>query len=354
MWYCMNKESIAFLSEYKAMIWEVMKNYIEPRPIPSISPLKNEENEQFFWKQIRDYPLRGGKYIRSTLVVMTCEALGGKTEEALQTAAAMELSQNWILIHDDVEDQSTKRRGKPTVHLRYDVEHAINAGDGLHTIMWKALADNFDIIGPERTKLIFDEFYDMILRTCVGQTAELNFRGRWDIDENDVWYVLDGKTGYYTIAGPMRLGAIIAGRHPQKDAQLFKNINSFGVSLGRSFQIMDDVLDVTSDFSGLKERGGDIQEGKRSLLLIRLLKKANSFDRQKIMSIINKPMGKKTTEEIEIIISLMEEYGIISETKNLAKQYAEQSIQLLDQLPFTSKYKEYFRNLITFIITRKK
>lgn len=350
----MNEESIAFLKEYRALIWETMSKYIEPRPIPSISPLTNDENEQFFWKQIRDYPLRGGKYIRSTLVVMTCEALGGKTDDALTTAAALELSQNWILIHDDVEDQSTKRRGKPTLHLRYDVEHAINAGDGLHAMMWKALSDNLLVLDPERTKLIFDEFFDMILRTCVGQTAELSFRDRWDLNEDDVLYVLDGKTGYYTIAGPMRLGAIIAGKHPQRDEKLFGDINEFGTSLGRCFQIMDDVLDVTSDFSGLKERGGDIQEGKRSLLLIRLLNKAGSFDRKKILTIMNKPVGAKTSVEIDLIIQLMEEYGIIDEARNIARDYAEHCRKVLEKIPFSQLYRDRFNALITYILERKK
>ncbi len=350
----MSKESIAFLKDYRNKIWNVLSKYIEPQPIPSISPLKNEENEQFFWKQVRDYPLRGGKYIRSTLVVMTCEALGGSTEDALTTAAAMELSQNWILIHDDVEDQSSKRRGKPTLHLRYDVEQAINAGDGLHTIMWKALSDNLRVLDAKKAKLIFDEFYNMILRTCVGQTAELNFRDRWDIDEEDVLYILDGKTGYYTIAGPMRLGAVIAGKEPQKDKKLFENINEFGTNLGRCFQIIDDVLDVTSDFSGLKERGGDIQEGKRSLLLIKLLKKADSFDQKKILKIMNKPVGSKTPAEIDIIISLMEEYGVIDEARTIANEYANKSRNVLSELPFSDIHRQRFEDLITYILTRTK
>ncbi len=350
----MSETDITFLKDYRRLIWEVVSQYIEPRPIPSISPLRDEENERFFWKQIRDYPLRGGKYIRSILVVMTCEALGGKTEEALTTAAAMELSQNWILIHDDVEDQSTKRRGKPTLHLRYDVEHAINAGDGLHTIMWKALADNLTTLDVERVKLLFDEFHDMILRTCVGQTAELGFRERWDLEDKDILYILDGKTGYYTIAGPMRLGAIIAGKHPQKDEKLFININEFGTNLGRSFQIMDDVLDVTSDFSGLKTRGGDIQEGKRSLLLIWLLKKANRFDQKKILEIMNKPIGSRTETEIDLIITLMEEYGIIEDARNEARKYSDKSMEILNKFPFSKEHREKFEKLIKFIIERKK
>ena len=92
----------------------------------------------------------------------------------------------------------------------------------------------------------------------MGQTAEMTFRESFNLTEEDVYYILDGKTGYYTIAGPIRLGAIIANHNEQDHPELFQNINKFGISLGRAFQITDDILDITTDFEGLKERGNDI------------------------------------------------------------------------------------------------
>ncbi|MFW9994829.1 MAG: polyprenyl synthetase family protein [Candidatus Odinarchaeota archaeon] len=345
-------EFFKILKGYKQKIWPIVEEHISIKPIPTISSLKMPEMEKFFWKQIADYPLRGGKYIRSALVLMTCEALGGTCEDAVFTAAAMELSQNWILIHDDVEDNSAKRRGKPTLHLRYSINHAINAGDGLHIIMWKVLSRNLERLDVDRCSLIWNEFYDMMLRTSAGQTAELALRNSLELTLDDVYYILDGKTGYYTVAGPMRLGAVIAGYDPRTAPELFQNINEFGLNLGRAFQIVDDLLDVTSDFEGLKELGSDIQEGKRSVLLVKLLQRADQFDLPRVLDIMNKPQGMRNSEEIRFIITLLDEYGIIEEARKLANDLAENSRQILKKIPLKNNSAKVFDKFVQYLVER--
>ena len=203
------KEMMVF---YKQRVLKKVVEAIRPHPLHSVSDLENDKNVDFFWKQIKDYPERGGKYIRSTLICFTCEALKGDLESAIPTATAMELSQNWILIHDDIEDSSTMRRGKQALHLMYGVNQSINAGDALHMIQWRVLNENLDLFPLDKVKRIFNEFYAMLMRTALGQTAEMSKRDSFNLTDEDVNYILDGKTGYYTIAAPIRIGAILADK----------------------------------------------------------------------------------------------------------------------------------------------
>jgi geranylgeranyl diphosphate synthase type II len=348
------EEVLNALKSCKQTIWPIIEQYVSPKPIPSLSPLVMPKIEELFWKQISDYPKRGGKYIRSSLIILTCEALGGSREDAKYTAAAMEICQNWALIHDDVEDDSKKRRGKPALHYVYSVDHAINAGDGLHVMMWGLLARNLDVLKPETCKLVWNEFYDMMLRTVVGQTADLSLRDSIDLTARDIYYIMDGKTGYYTIGGPMRLGAIIAGYDPSdpNNTELFENINSFAVKLGRAFQIIDDLLDLTTDFEGLKVKGNDIQEGKRSILLVKLFENAIAEDLQEIHEIMNKTPGTRTEEEIEIILNFMEKYGIFVEVRSIANDLARQTQEVLTKLPFNEKSRELMNLLVQFLVSR--
>ena len=340
------------MAHYKEMIQKEVFKTIEPRQLASISPLVNTNIEKEFWTQIQDYPKRGGKYVRSILICLTCEALGGKLEDTIPTATAMELSQNWILIHDDIQDQSTMRRGDKALHLKIGIDHAINAGDVTQILMWKILTLNFQKFQDERPKRIIDEFEQMLMRTAVGQTAEMIFRDAFDLTEEDVYYVLDGKTGYYTIAGPIRLGAIIANYNELDHPELFANINKFGISLGRAFQITDDILDITTDFNGLKERGNDIQEGKRSYILVRLFQKINKSDRPQLISIMKKPMGDRTQEEINQVMNWMETYGLVEEARQRANQYAREAKETLELLPFKDDHKIYYQELVQFLVER--
>ncbi|MFW9779256.1 MAG: polyprenyl synthetase family protein [Candidatus Heimdallarchaeota archaeon] len=344
----------AALKSCKTVIWPIIEEFISPKPVPSLSPLVMPGIEKFFWEQISDYPKRGGKYVRSSLIILTCEALGGSRDDTQYTAAAMELCQNWALIHDDIEDDSKKRRGKPALHRIYSVDHAINAGDGLHVMMWGILARNLEILTPETCRLVWQEFYDMMLRTVVGQTADLTLRDSKDLTIDDIYYIMDGKTGYYTIGGPMRLGAIIAGYNPNDsdDKELFDNINLFAVNLGRAFQIIDDLLDLTTDFDGLKVKGNDIQEGKRSILLAKLFQKAKDKDSELVHKIMDKPPGSRNENEIEKILTLMNKYAIFEEARSLANDLAEQTRNILSRLPFREDSRELMDQLVQFLVSR--
>ncbi len=356
-WYecpkCDEKHHIfeAVLLKYREPIWNEIESYFY-HEIPGVSDLKNEVVEEKHWEMVTDYPKRKGKYTRPSLLCLTAEAMEVPLDNVIRTAAAMQTSEDWILIHDDWQDCSDRRRGKPALHHIYGPELAINAGDSLHLIMWRMLRDNFDILDNETALRIMDEFYAMLQRTTLGQTAEMLWiqQRRYDLTEDDAYYIIDGKTSYYSLAGPMRLGAILAGA----DEDILSTISEFGTYLGRAFQIRDDLLDLESDFRGLKERGGDIKEGKRSLILIHLLNHADESDRRKVIDVLEKPRDEIGKDDIDLVIGLMEKYGSLEHGHSEAKKWAEKALDALNtRMDFLKgEPREHIRWAVDFMLTR--
>lgn len=347
------------LKENKERIWKEYKNYLPAHSKPTfwMDKISNYRKEdELFWKMVSDYPQRKGKYVRGALIVLSCEAMGGDSEKAVKTAAAMQASEDWILIHDDLEDGSLERRGAPALQKIYGTGQAVNAGDALHIIMWKMLRDNEKILGTEKTFAVMDEMERMLMRTVLGQAMEILWieENRTDLEYEDVFFVIGGKTSYYTIAGPLRLGAIIAGATPTQLEALFE----FGTLLGRCFQIRDDLLDLTSDFEGLKKQvGNDIYEGKRTLMLVHLLKNIQNKEREKLLSILKKKREQKTEEEVRWVIEQMKKNKSLQYCEDAAKKLADEAMNVFNEkctFYREGPAKENLKQAIQFILTRKK
>ena len=345
------------MEKYKSLVWPEINKYLKDPVYPTQFkiPTKYREISDFHWQLTKDYPERKGKYLRPSLLLLTCESLGGKLKDALKTAAAMQISEEWLLIHDDFEDKSLQRRGKPTLQRIYGDELAVNAGDALHIIMWKILSDNLQILNRQKTLQILDEFYRALSRTALGQSVEIKWYqdNKIDFGDKDWNFICDGKTSYYTAAAPLRLGAIIAGA---TTAQL-DSLTEFGLNLGRCFQLVDDVLDLTSDFGGSKKQtGNDIYEGKRTLILGHLLRTAKADDRKKAVKILGKSREEKTEEEIKWIIQKMHDYGSLDYAGKIAKKYRDQAKNIFaTKLGFLTKQpaRRNLEEIIDFILERK-
>ena len=355
----MEKQIASILAEKRALAWKEIDKYLQPSVvIPSSVKVSNSSRkilEQFHLSLLCEYPCRLGKYLRPTLLLLTAQAMGYPLQKAIKTAAAMQTSEDWILIHDDVEDESKQRRGKPALHKIYGKELAINAGDGLHILMWQMLWDNIDIVGQIKATEITTEFIRILKRTVFGQTVEIKWtkENKIDLTDEDVFFIIDGKTVYYSIAGPMRLGAILAGA----DQKQLKLLYEFGLLLGRSFQIVDDLLDLTSDFSGQKkQQGNDIYEGKRTIMLAHLLRTLTGEEKKKLISILAKKRDQKTAEEVSWVSDKMEEYGSLDYGRQMAqdlagqaKSFFEQELKFLEKEPARSQLKM----IIDFVVERK-
>jgi geranylgeranyl diphosphate synthase type II len=306
------------------------------------------------YKMVRDYSDRRGKYLRPVLIILGSEMLGGKEKEALLTAAAMQTSEDWILIHDDIEDHSEKRRGKPALpkvlgmnNIPYGDELALNAGDALHMIMWKMLFDNVNVLGLQKTKKLFNLMEDILLYTCEGQYLDISWThyGSVYVTEEEYYKMIDAKAGAYTVYGPIQLGAVVASATEEQ----IDSIKEWGLPFGRAFMIHDDVLNLTGteDKYG-KEIGGDILEGKRTLMFIHLLRHCSEEERDKVIEIYLKTRQEKEKEgskHIKYVIDLMKKYGSIDFAQTKATEFAEEAKRLFDKRT-KSLRNTYARNVV--------
>lgn len=344
------------LAEKRKLVWNEIQKYLKTPEFPGTLAIPKVYSDlvDFHWGMVSTYPKRLGKYIRPSLVLLTSSAMGVSEEKAFLTAAAMQTSEDWILIHDDWEDNSLQRRGEVALHRIYGNELAVNAGDSLHVLMWKMLWDNRKILGDEKAAEIANEFCQILARTTFGQTVEIKWtkENKEDLTDEDIYLILDGKTSYYTIAGPMRLGAILGGASQQQLSLIWE----FGQNLGRCFQIVDDLLDLTSDFQGLKKQtGNDIYEGKRTLMLMHFFRNAAKEDKIKLQEIMRKDREGKTAKEVEWVIEKMKEYDSLDYSRRIAQNFATKALEVFEtKLDFLSQQpvRDQLRAGIDFILRR--
>lgn len=321
------------------------------RLLPSSSPVPEVD---LLYQMMRDYPARPAKGLRPFFCIATCRAMGGRVEDALLTAASIELFQHWILIHDDVEDQSELRRGQPALHMKHGEALAINAGDALHAEMWKSLLNNSEILGYERTLRVMQEFSSMVDETTEGQHMELVWvrDGRWDLTDSDYYQMCTRKTSWYTVAGPCRLGAIVA-RASESDLE---KLLQFGLKLGVGFQIQDDALNLVGDQAVYgKVSSDDILEGKRTLMLLRLLGLASEAEKARLTAVMNKSRQDKTEADVHYVLSLMKQYGTIASAQRRAKELVDEALGIMNTVDWKGDPEslELLRSAARFAVERK-
>src|SRR5829696_7894353 len=165
---------------------------------------------------ILDYPLRGGKALRPTLSIATCLGLGGRLEAILPTAATLELYHNAFLIHDDIEDESWWRRGRPTLHVDHGIPIAVNVGDAMLSLSLQPLLDNVERVGLGPALRILRAVAHMTRQTVDGQARELEWvrSNTWQLDDADYLAMVELKTSWYSFITPLQAGAIAASAGP--------------------------------------------------------------------------------------------------------------------------------------------
>ncbi|HUB92629.1 MAG TPA: polyprenyl synthetase family protein [Candidatus Saccharimonadales bacterium] len=309
-------------------------------------------------RMIRDYPDRQGKYVRPGLLMLCGELFGAKPKDLILPAAVMQLSEDWILVHDDVEDDSDLRRGKPAIQKLYGMEQAINAGDALHMKMWTMLRDYIAQEGVQKGIRLFDKFYEILDLTVEGQYLDLRFtretRQVGSATEKTYFDIVGRKTSCYSVYGPLQLGATVAD---QKD-NVLKALKAIGSPAGTAFQIMDDILDVTANEKEFgKQRYGDLYEGKLTLLILHAYNHATRAERLKVDRIYKQDRRQKKKEEIDFLVYIMEKYGSVDHAYGVAMKYGEASRAAIDKhmdlLP-NNDYRELFISAVKALFVRKK
>ncbi len=239
---------------------------------------RDEVARRALYDLVLDYPLRDAKGLRPALCVAACRAHGGALEAIAPSAGVLELYHNAFLIHDDIEDESELRRGRPTLHLEHGVPIAVNVGDAMLALALQPLLDNARLLGLGRSLRILQSIAHMVTMSVEGQALELEWiaRRRWDLSDEDYYGMVVKKTGWYSFITPLLVGAVAAGA----PAQNLEPLAEFGRCLGVAFQIQDDVLNLEPAGGAYgKEANGDLWEGKRTLILLHCLRSATADER---------------------------------------------------------------------------
>jgi len=331
---------------------QVNKKLIDDTIINFLPKTHSIQEIDLLYNMMRDYPLRPAKGIRSSICLFTCQAFGGQVNDALLTASSLELFQNWILIHDDIEDESEFRRGQPVLHRKHTIPLAINAGDSLHGRMWSLLQNNHSLLGADITLNIIDEFINMLNETTEGQHMELSWSNTndWDISQDDYFIMCTKKTSWYTCITPFRLGNMIANKHTIDENKFVE----FGTNLGIAFQIRDDILNLTADGKYGKEYAGDLIEGKRTLILIHLLESCNNSDREFIESFFNN--NREFREgNYQQLLDLIYKYKSLDYATNICNELSEKALtefnNIFSDLPDT-RARLLLNNITKYMVSR--
>ncbi|KYK33012.1 MAG: polyprenyl synthetase family protein [Theionarchaea archaeon] len=316
--------------------------------------------QEFMYGIAQEFIERGGKRFRPAFCLLACELVGGNPEKFIDISCIFEFFQSFALLHDDIMDESLMRRGKPAAHRLYGVSLALNTGDLLFAKAFETVSEREDI-DPEIRVHIFKLLSEMSIRTVEGQAQEIGWveKNVWNLGIEDYLRIVELKTAYYSAIVPLKVGALLGGGSPQD----LEALEGFGRNFAFGFQITDDLLnlilpedsaafspDISEKKVGYgKEIGGDIVEGKRTLMVVHFLENAPQREQDKMRSILERK--DNTPKEVNEAITLLHEYGSIEYAQKEAKKYAEKAKTFLD-LYESSEPKEILIDLADFAVKR--
>ena len=265
---------------------------------------------------LADYPSRGGKMLRPAICIANARAFGGSLESAVRCAAAIEILHNGLLIHDDIQDGSELRRGRPTLHALHGTPLAINAGDAMMFTALRPLIDALRPLGAEVAEQVLDVSMTMARETAEGQALELGWRDRniTELGEADYLRMALKKTAWMGMIWPAQLGLVL-GSGGRADPQ---SVVRFGYFLGVAFQIEDDLRNLCVDPGYGKELNGDLYEAKRTLMLIHVRRACSAPERERLDAFLAQPREARAADEVLWLAGLMSRLGSIDHARAVA------------------------------------
>jgi geranylgeranyl diphosphate synthase, type II len=283
----------------------------------------------------------GGKRLRPLLVLFSAKVTGGKMSKAYNAAVAVELLHNFTLVHDDIMDNADKRRGRPTLHTKYDLSTAILAGDSLLAVAYEYLIKG----SGEHLHAVVNSFTHGLVEVCEGQSMDKDFEIQTDVSIEQYIEMVEKKT-----AAMVEMCCIIGGYIAGGSAQEIAALGRFGKNIGIAFQIQDDLLDISGDELMIgKIVGGDLVEGKKTFLFLKALQKAEGRDRREFLKVI-KQKGIKPSEIFKYK-ELYKKLGVIDEARTEILRYSQIA---LSQLKYLNNQcdRDLFVWLTDFLIKR--
>ncbi|MFQ5604960.1 MAG: polyprenyl synthetase family protein [bacterium] len=307
-----------------------------------LAEISSDAQPDILYEPIRYVLQGGGKRIRPILLLLTCKALNGDIELCWEAAVAVELLHNFTLVHDDIMDKDDTRRGRQTVHKKWNEDTALLVGDGLLALAYQALLRT----RSPRIQTIAQIFTDGMLELCEGQALDLEFETRNEVHLDEYLTMIQKKTARL-LSVAAQIGAFIADGNPDDVTA----VRDFGFHLGCAFQIQDDLLDITTTEEILgKTHGSDIIRKKKTFLLIHALEHADAETKKRLDEIVN----HSTIENLLLkeVLSIYELTGSIAAAKTSVANYFASAENDLSKLK-DSPAKNDLRSLVQFIASRE-
>ncbi len=286
----------------------------------------------------------GGKRLRPVLTLLSTDLFGGNYKDAFNAAMAVEYFHNFSLIHDDIMDAAPLRRGKTTVHQKWDINTGILSGDAMLIEAYRFLEPYSATVFKELTML----FSKTAMEVCEGQQYDVDFETREEVEITEYLKMIEYKTAVL-VGASMKMGAIIAGA--DKAAQ--KNIYDYGLNLGIAFQLQDDYLDAYGDPKTFgKQVGGDIIENKKTYLYLKSIELGDPSQIRELKDLFS-IQPAKSEKKVKRVKEIYEQCGASKATKEAIATYTVKAFSKLDTLTVVDKNKEVLHKFGEALMGRK-
>ncbi len=332
-----------FVPQYKAQVDQALEKFFSHK----MAGKRGIEKEAI--SKLREFTMRGGKRIRPLFMILGYWLNSDIDSKIIHASVSLELMQSYLLIHDDIIDQSEVRRGGPTFHKMFEYEERVNEGV---SIVCADLSDAFsheallDVdFAPDRLNNAMKLMSEIVEQTGVGQLMDITLSLGNDMSLDDVTAIHKYKTAQYTVNGPMKMGATLSGyRDPER-------IDEYGIPLGIAFQIQDDILGM---FGNEKELGksvvSDFEEGKKTHLILYTYEMAKRED----VEFIKDRLGRKgiSKTDFQRVKDIIENSGALDKTRELADSYYRHAISSINGLVESSAQRNQLRKMADLMVRR--
>ena len=288
--------------------------------------------------------LQSGKRLRPMLCLLANELFDGDEDEALWPALALETFHNFTLIHDDIMDKAPLRRGMETVYQKWNADIAILSGDAM-------LAQAFQYaLKPQKGAEVARQLGKVAIEICEGQQMDLNFETLGNVTIPEYLEMIRLKTAVL-LATALQMGATVAGA-PADDIQ---RLYDFGINMGMSFQLQDDILDLYSDVAVFgKRHGGDIADNKKTYLYLKALELASAKDRQRLEYLFTLRVDHDEEEKIEEVQAIYDRLHVKEAVEAVMLDYDRRAFEALDAVALPEERKKHLRTYAEMLSGRKK
>ena len=299
----------------------------------AIAAIPYPEQPGQLYEPISYHMALGGKRVRPVLTLMACDAMGGDPSVAINAAVGIEMFHNFTLLHDDVMDNADVRRGKPTVHRRWNDNTAILSGDTMLTIATQYISCvcNWQVM---------DLFNKTAIEIYEGQQWDMDYECRNDVTVDEYINMIRLKTSVL-LGCALKMGALVADAAPEQADLLYEA----GVNMGLAFQLRDDVLDVWGDPKTFgKEIGGDIMNNKKTFLLISTMQQTKGDDADELRHWLNDPYTTRD-EKVQGVTALYERLGVRQLAEDAIAHYNDLAVAAFNQVKMSDEDKQRFIDL---------